>query len=846
MAENDELREATSELQQYFADKLAPLMVADAMELLLRYPATVLAHEVQAWVAHQQTGNAANVPVSDLLYHAVKKVALMGEFNLAPVEALRAYVTELARDILPLCPEADRETLAENLERLGQLKTLAGTGVGDTLQVIHRQARPAGAEPPLVLAPAPGQPAAEIGAAEPPKAVSASPKGVSAVARAGLKRLSLLLDRLKPQAAARPGPAGAPDAPAPPPVPAERRNEVTSEFVTTAAGAARTEKELEEHLAPLRQMGIEPAMDKIFRALASTLPGWGTIATGDAPQPMVGAQLNAMRQIVSLVEDPAEAARRFREMVQSAIEQFNEGYLGRAVTMFELAERLAVEQKVQAVFVDTLRGTDEKLSPERLRKFVDRGDTRANLRTVMNFFYTLRPEGLLDQLNGEPRRERRHELLAMLEAHGVPARTTARELLQISVEMPDSRHGDPFFQMNLVYLLRVIVRPPEVPLEEEIDLVLRTTGRDVPPPLIKQVIAYIAAVRHDKCERALITYLRLFENMLLQPDTTIYSPAEVGTLLDRTCAGLARYATPRSWRALVDHGLKTEVRLGSPTARLVEAGRQDLSGTPELVDRLIVALKGELPKSVLGITVPKNDERIIWLVQALAGTPTDQVRATLQDMVDRFPGTKFADAASKSMATLGASSKPAAPVAASLAGDLELFGLPSLLQTLAQSSLTGALTILNVQGKAESVILLEKGQFRGAQFGAIKAARAVYQLFERPFPGTFAFVNRTEIATLGPNSPARDVVGIILEGVRRHDEFKRAAALVADEALYAVTDTIPTPLADEDPALALIVWDKIVAGVSVQQCETAVTVDAYHVRRLLAHWVEEGALGLKE
>jgi hypothetical protein len=822
MAESTNLQEAVYELQQYFADRLAPLMVADAMELMLRYPASVLAHEVQAWSNQQQVAGAEGYTPADLLYHAAKKVALMGEFNLVPVDALRSYVTELGRELLPYCPDEDREKLATSLEQLGSLKTLTGGGAGaDPLRILHKQAEKA----------KPAEPAA--------------PKGFGALA-GGLKRLGLLFDRLKPQ-----GPTslqlGQPQRPGAAAAAVERRNEVTSAFVATAATASKSAKELDENLAPLKQVGIEPGMDKIFRALASTLPGWGMIAGGGgaAPQSVSGAQINAMRQIVSLVDDPGEAARRFREMVHSAIEQFNDGYLGRAVTMFELAERLAVEQKVQASFVDPLRAGHEKLAPDRLRKFADRGDTRTNLRTVMNFFVALRPEGLLEQLNGEPKRERRHELLAMLEVHGAPARAKAREMLQFSVDDPQSAYRDPFFQMNLVYLLRVIARPEEVFLEDEVNLVMRATDKDSPPPLVKQVIAYIAAVRHDKCERALITYLRLFENMLLDPANSPYSPAEVETLLDRTCAGLARYATPRAWRALVDHGLKSEVRLGSPTARLVEAGRQDLSGSPELIDRLIVALKGELPKSVLGFTVKKNDDRIIWLVQALSGTPTDQVRATLQDIVDRFPGTKFSDSSAKVLANLGASSRPAAPSAAALAGDLELFGLPGLLQTLAQSSLTGVLTVMDTQGKSQAVVLIEKGQFRGAQYGSIKAARAVYQLFERPFPGTFAFVNRADVTPLNPNSPPRDVVGIILEGVRRHDEFKRAAALVADEAVLTVTATPATPLPDEDANLVKAVWGKIAQGASVQQCEGSVPVDGYHVRRLVAHWLEEGALALK-
>lgn len=809
MAEsNIELGEALGELEQYFSDRLAPLMVTDAMAQILRYPASVLAFELQAWAARQAVSGGQ--PLADLLYHAARKIAIMGELDLAPVEAMRAYVAELGREILPYCPEGDRETLAHHLEALGQLKSLAGETGGSALQILH-VANTGPTAVPEASAPA----------------AAASAKGLGAVTK-GLKRLSMLFDRLKPRA----------------PMPEEQRAEVASEIVTTAAGQAKSQAELEQHLAPLREYGIEPAMDKIFRALASTLPGWGTIATGAgdaaAPPPLVGSQLKAMRQIVSLVDDPTEAARRFRDLVQSAIEQFNDGHLGRTVTMLDLAERLVAEQKVQASFVEPLRKNHEALSAERLRKYVDRGDTRTSLRTVLNFFYALQPEGLLQALNGETRRDRRHELLAMLEVHGAAARAKAGELLQASLTNPDV---DPFFQMNLVYLLRVLARPEGAPIEEEVAQVIATTGKDSPAPLVKQVLAYLSAVRHERCEKSLIAYLRLFENMLLQPETSVYSPTEVETLLDRTCSGLARYATPRAWRALVDHGLKTEVRLGSPTARLVEAGRQDLSTSPELVDRIIVALKAELPKSVLGFTVKKNNDRILWLVQALAGTPTDQVRATLQDIVDRFPNEKFAEPVAKAIATLGASSKPA-PAPASLSGDLELFGLPSLLQTLSQNPLTGALTILNTEGRTEAVVLLEKGQFRGAQYGTIKGARAVYQLFERPFPGTFAFVYRTDIASLGPNSPPRDIVGIILEGVRRHDEYKHAAVMVPDTAALAATDTAPTPLKDEDPELARIVWEKVTNGSNARECEGQVPVDGYHVRRLLAHWVEEGALSI--
>jgi hypothetical protein len=803
---SQELREAVHELHQFLSDRIAPLMFADSMAVLLSQPSATVARAIGAWCTEQQAA-APNVPVSDFLYHAAQKVSHMGALELVPREQLGIYLRELGQTILAACPEGERDLLKQNLDRLGQV-----TKSTDITHVAQLQGRPTQAPP----SPAP-----------PPGPSRAAPTGI---VQSGLRRLGIFLDRLRPQAAAdtQQEEAGAA---------AEQRAEVASQFVADAAGQATTAKELEQHLAPLREYGIDPAMDKILRTLARTLPGWGSVATG-GKQALVGAQLSAMRKIVAMAEDPAEGGKRFRELVQAAIEQFNEGNLGRAVTMFGLAQQLADEGKVQPAFVDALRQGHEPLHYERLRKCAERVDLRPGLRTVMNFYYALRPEGLLKALNGEPKRERRHELLALLEAHEEETRSKALELLKASVQ--DPANAAPFFQMNLVYLLRVIARPKDGSVEEEVSVVMKTTARDSPPPLVKQVIAYLGYTRHDKSERALVTFLRLFEGMLLQPEISSYAPAEVETLLDRTCAALARYASPRAWRALIDHGLKTEVKLGSPTARLVEAGRQDLSSSPDLVERLIVALKAELaPKNVLGL-FRKNDERIIWLVQALAGTATPEVRAALEDIGQRFPTEAFGVAASKAVLTLGAGSQPAPP--AGLAGDLELFGLPGLLQTLGQSALTGVLSLMNAQGKTEAMILIEQGQFRGAQYGGLRAAHAVYQLFERPFPGTFAFVSRADIASAGPTSPPRDVIGVILEGVRRHDEFRRAATLVPDNAVLSLTDIPPSPLPDEDPQLVRLAWNKIGEGGTPAQVEAAIARDCYHVRRLVAHWVEEGAL----
>ena len=801
MAGEADLQEAVFELHQYLSDRLAPLMVASSMELLLKLPVRVLAGEIWKWTEQQRIA-APQVPASDFLFHAVKKIAAMGEFELVPRESLGKYVSALGSSVLQYCPEAERELLRQSLERLGTAAT-APTAV--PVEMLHRQGDAATSKPD-----------------------APQPEAGSVLAR-GLRRLSLFLERLQPQAAAAAS--------------AEQRAETVSQAVAAAAVQSMTREELDQHLAALGNVGVPTEPEKVFRTLAGSLPGWGVLPTvaGQDPSPVSGTELDAMRRIVALsAEDPADAAKRFRELVHTAIEQFNEGHLGRAVAMFELAEVLVADRKVQPVFVDALRqGGHEYLDRDRLRKTAERTDTRTALRAILNFFQSLRPEGLLRDLDGETSRERRHQLLALLEVHGQPARAKALELLRASVQ--PGAQVDPFFQRNLVYLLVEIPRPADVSVEDEVNLVMSAPGRASPPPLVKQVIAYLAATRHDKAERALITYLRLFENMLLEPETATYEPHDVEVLLDRVCAALARFGSPRAWRALVDHGLRSEQRLGATLARLSEAGRQDLSSSRDVVERLVGALRSELPRSVMGFTLNKNEDRIASLIEALSGTPLPDVKAAFEEIAAKYPG-EIGEAARKGLVALHAAGKPPEPPAG-LSGDLELFGLPGVLQTLSQANLTGTLSLMNAGGKVEATVLFDKGRLRTAQCGSIRGEDAVYQLFERPFPGTFAFVSRSEGASDGSSAP-RELLPLILEGVRRHDEFKRAAALVPDRSALKPTGQTSTPLPDEDEDFTRYIWGKAAAGTPATDCEASIATDSYRVRRLLAHWVEEGALTL--
>jgi hypothetical protein len=803
---DEDLQEAIYEFQQYLSDHKPPLMVADSVDVLLHYPADFVAAQIQAWVAAQRL----EAPVSDYLYHGAKKIWHVAELDLLPKEAVASYLRRLAGELVTYCPEADRQLLRENLERLGQAIAQPVSGPG----VLHRQGGDALGGGPATVAPA------------------AEPHALSREVR----RLSLLLERLRPISASM---GAVPTAAAPM---ADQRVALASQFMTTAAVQAATPGELDSRLAPLRELGIDTATAEVFRTLARSIAGWMLPQIEGRQLPSVAAeQLSAMRRIVSLSDEPAESAQRFREMVHAAVEQFNEGHLGRASTMFDLAERLAAEQKVKAPFVEALRSQGhDYLDQERLRRYAERPDYRPLLRMILNFFKALQPDGLLRSLSDEPRREQRHLLLALLEAHGAAAREAAWQHLLASLE--EGAAVDPYFQRNLVYLLRIIPRPESVSVDEEIDAVMRTCGRAAPPPLVKQAIAFLSSTRHEKAERALVTYLKVFENMLLQPDTAAYPPPEVEALLDRTCAALARYGNGRTWRLLIDHGLKSEARLGSPFLRLAEAGRVDLSSSRDLVERVIAAIRAELPRGgVLGLVGKKDEEKAFGLMQALASTPLPEVQELLQDIAARYGDRRLGEQAAKQLAGLASAGKPAPPPV-TLSGDLELFGLPNLLHTIHQSGMSGVLSVVNQTGKTEGTLLFNQGEYRGGQAGTVMGEEAVYQLIEKPFPGTFAFVTRNDVMQHPRATEAKDVMGLLLEGVRRYDDFQRAVAVAPDTATFKATGKARTTPADEDPDFATYVWSQASTGHTPLETEISISTDSFRVRRLMAMWVEEGAL----
>jgi hypothetical protein len=771
---------AAYEFHRYLSDAVAPLMLIEEFGVLLRHPPEALAGETLKWI--QESGRATTDSAkADKILHAVRKIAAMGEFDLVPRAALGAFLNDYCQEILNGAPASERTRFITSVAEYGASLTAPGA--------MLEQAPPPAMRPEAA------------------------------------RRMAVYLDQLESEA------------------PGERRDEVASEFMATAAMESQTKEELDATLAPLKSVGIDPATENVLKSIAKSLPGWGALepAEGGEAAP-AGERLGAMRQIVALGDSEEEIAKRFRELVHAAIAQFNDGNPGRAQSILILAQQMVTDNKVKPAYVESLRHASDYLNMADLKAAADKPESVPALRTIMSFFYALAPAGLLQSLKAEADENRRLDISTLVEAHGDDGRTLVLETLALPETVQD-----PGFSAALLRLLRRIKRPADVPIDNEVDIILRYLTKGVDPAVATQAIYVLGQAKGDRVERALLGMLRMYEGLLMRPPAMPpnYTVDDVSGLLDRVCGALARCGGLRCLRALVDHGIKVQPELLDCAKRLSEGVHADFSKFPELQARLIENLRAELPRGMLGFKIKRDTGRTASFIRALSGTPSPEVKALLQEIVKKHGDEPFGAVATEAIETIKAREKPAEASASTFSGDLNFFGLPMLLQTVSQGSMTGLLTLIDREGTARSKLWFVEGALHHSSFGRLSGEAALYELLIRPFPGTFAFVHRSDAPREGALEPARNVNGLVFEGVRRHDEWKRAAALIKDDAKLAPTGNPRSAITTEQPqALVDQVWALASSGASCSDCEAAFPVDSYCVRTLLASWVETDALKL--
>lgn len=800
-----EVRAALNDFQRYLSDQIAPLMALDAIETVIRQPPEVAAAEIHAWTSTQFRGPGAQIPISDYLFHAVKKIQHFADLDLVPAQKITTFLEALRPRVLDLCPPEDRQFLDKNLSAIGKSRT------DDTsTHVVYRQP---GTETKL--------------------ATAREAEGGGATA----KRMNLIMERLArfPVGAASSTGAAAPS------------GGVISEAVSTAASAARTHGELDENLARIREAGVDVDPSQLFRYLGNSLPNWAVPLSDSAVEengefpPSEGQPIEAMKKLISLSGDPQETARRFRQFIDAAIEQFNEGSLGRAVTMFELAENLLSAGLIPNDVANKIRHTAvEKLDATRLRSAAETRESHYLLRKVLNFFPDLRAEGLLTGLQNEERRDRRRLMLALAELHGEDARRAV--LAAFATEGGDRlASSDKYFTRNLLYLLNRI--PTNQPAgDDEVRLAESLSAPRHPTLITKEAVVVLGQSQHPRATEVIVKRLGEYEALLSKGESQ-QSAKEIRQLLDRIVAALVKLGDHEALSAAVDHGLSREDSYGDTLSRITALGSRDLSSEPAIMHRLIDAVHSELPRRVLGLVVRRQSGgNVDNLLDALSGTDSPEVIELLEMIRQKHSDRDFAQKARTILESAGLKASTITTVAPSLSGDLELFGLPNLVQNLASNGLSGLLTIMDREGKTVGALTFDSGKIARCHVGDLRGRDAVFQLFEQSVPGTFTFSERADLAG-DDSAPPLDVMPLILEALRRHDELRSAKAIVPPDVGLQATGAKPAhDPREKDPKVIREVWLKAISGEPPRDWEKQVPVDSYRVWKLLAYWVETGAL----
>ena len=786
----EEIQVALFDLQRYLLDQIPPITAAEAVETLMAAPPEVLMRQVRAWTIEQRRVQAA--PVADFLFHALKKVFLTGELKLLDRAAVLAFIDRLTPLALQMCPAEDREVLQTNLAAMRESRVMASAAK------------------------------IELGGGGSGGAAATTPRSGDAEAVQTAKRFSLIIERLSRQVAqSKPTP------------------QAVAQLVGLAAASASNEQELNDYMRRVKPVAGEQDAN-LFKLLGQSLPAWNVAAAPDRPT----LSVKAMKNIVSMAANPMEGARRLRELLTAAVEQFNGGNLSGAISMLELADTAIVEKKIDPTTVERVRTEAvENLSSEQLRKFAENKAKRALLIKALGFFPTLTKESLFQQLRGEERPERRRFLLGLLEAYGAEARNIALDQLDAELQQKPGE-ADTYYLRNLIYLLHRVPRESDDGVEREMETLTRASARGQNIYVIREAATALGLIKTEASVKVLTMRLAEIEATLLRSDTSSYSMEEMQKVLDRVAGALARIGTPSALKTLARHGMKANVLLGDTRARLSSLSQHDLSFDEETMNVILKAIREDLPSGLLGRFIPKKQASTVRLVEALSGTRSEAVEQLFRELAEKFGDQDFGHAAAKYLAELAKPPAPAVP-GASLAGELEFFGLPSIMQSLAEMRATGMLTVSNRQGQVAAKLVFVEGKFLNAQSGALKGADAVYQLLERPVSGAFAFVPHPPEHVKITLTPA-DVMPLLLEGIRRHDELNQACTIAPDDIMLRATSVKPTPHEEEsDAALVREVWVKASSGASVGAWEPQIAADSYRVRRLVAHWMEQGALEVR-
>jgi hypothetical protein len=131
---------AAQELQRYLSDEIAPMMAVEYFEELQPHPPEITARVIAQWVQAQHKAPSENVSTADLIFHALKKLALLSELELMQRSTAMRSLHEVSRLLINVCPADQRDGLRMRLSHLGETSTVLRARA----EFLHREASIAG------------------------------------------------------------------------------------------------------------------------------------------------------------------------------------------------------------------------------------------------------------------------------------------------------------------------------------------------------------------------------------------------------------------------------------------------------------------------------------------------------------------------------------------------------------------------------------------------------------------------------------------------------------------------------------------------------------------------------
>ncbi len=212
----------------------------------------------------------------------------------------------------------------------------------------------------------------------------------------------------------------------------------------------------------------------------------------------------------------------------------------------------------------------EALDQGRLRQYLEKPDRHPLLQVILAFFeHGLGSATLLDQLEGEERRDRRRLLLDLLVVHG-DRRARARAEAAARLDARDrARLRAP--QLGLPAAPAAAARRTSPSSPRSTRSPLREPGKT--PFLVKEALLYLGYTRHARAAQALVSLLAGLGGARRARTRRRRPAREARSRSIGSRERLARQGGREAWRALVDHALSRRPELGRDARPPRRAGR---------------------------------------------------------------------------------------------------------------------------------------------------------------------------------------------------------------------------------------------------------------------------------